>query len=167
MYFLQTFSPRVWLSSNSLHMVFSIELKFLILMKSRLVFISQIMSNSVPMIYLSDFSPGPHCLYNHVTVAQQFPTLCNPMDYTGQNSLGQNTGVGSLSFLQGIFPTQGLNPGLPHCIDNCSIIISVEVWQFQFPHFVLFLQYCVGYSGSFASPLESICQYSYNNSLGF
>ena len=28
---------------------------------------------------------------------------------------GQNTGVGSLSFLQGIFPTQGLNPGLPHC----------------------------------------------------
>ena len=27
---------------------------------------------------------------------------------------GQNTGVGSLSLLQGIFPTQGLNPGLPH-----------------------------------------------------
>ena len=31
------------------------------------------------------------------------------------NSLGQNTGVGSLSPLQRIFPTQGLNPGLPHC----------------------------------------------------
>ena len=31
------------------------------------------------------------------------------------NSLGQNTGVGSLSLFQGIFPTQGLNPGLPHC----------------------------------------------------
>ena len=27
---------------------------------------------------------------------------------------GQDTGVGSLSFLQGIFPTQGSNPGLPH-----------------------------------------------------
>ena len=26
-----------------------------------------------------------------------------------------NTGVVSLSLLQGIFPTQGLNPGLPHC----------------------------------------------------
>ena len=25
------------------------------------------------------------------------------------------TGLGSLSFLQGIFPTQGSNPGLPHC----------------------------------------------------
>ena len=31
------------------------------------------------------------------------------------NSLGQNIGVGSLSLLQGIFPSQGLNPGLPHC----------------------------------------------------
>ena len=27
----------------------------------------------------------------------------------------KNTGVGSLSLLQRIFPTQGLNPGLPHC----------------------------------------------------
>ena len=27
---------------------------------------------------------------------------------------GQNPGVGSLSLLQGIFPTQGSNPGLPH-----------------------------------------------------
>ena len=27
----------------------------------------------------------------------------------------QNTGVGSLSLLQVIFPTKGLNPGLPHC----------------------------------------------------
>ena len=32
------------------------------------------------------------------------------------NSPGQNTGVGSLSLLQGIFPTQGSNPGLPHCM---------------------------------------------------
>ena len=31
------------------------------------------------------------------------------------NSPGQNTGVGSLSLLQGIFPTQGSNPDLPHC----------------------------------------------------
>ena len=34
--------------------------------------------------------------------------------WTIWNSPGQNTGVGSLSLLQGIFPTQGLNPGLPH-----------------------------------------------------
>ena len=31
------------------------------------------------------------------------------------NSPGQDAGVGSLSLLQGISPTQGLNPGLPHC----------------------------------------------------
>ena len=30
-------------------------------------------------------------------------------------SPGQTTGVGSHSLLQGIFPTQGSNPGLPHC----------------------------------------------------
>ena len=31
------------------------------------------------------------------------------------NSPGQNTGVDSLSLLQGIFPIQGSNPGLLHC----------------------------------------------------
>ena len=31
------------------------------------------------------------------------------------NSPGQNTEVGSLPLLQGIFPNQGSNPGLPHC----------------------------------------------------
>ena len=48
-----------------------------------------------------------------------FVTPWNPMEphglYSAWNSPGQSTGVGSLSLLQGIFPTQGLNPGLPHC----------------------------------------------------
>ena len=35
--------------------------------------------------------------------------------YSPWDSPGQNTRVGSLSLLQGIFPTQGSNPGLPHC----------------------------------------------------
>ena len=35
--------------------------------------------------------------------------------YSPWNSPGQNTGVGSHSLLQGLFPTQGSNPGLPHC----------------------------------------------------
>ena len=38
-----------------------------------------------------------------------WPHDCSPWNYPGQN-----TGVGSLSFLQWIFPTQGSNPGLPH-----------------------------------------------------
>ena len=36
--------------------------------------------------------------------------LCSPW-----NSPGQNIGVSSLSLLQGIFPAQGSNPGIPHC----------------------------------------------------
>ena len=35
--------------------------------------------------------------------------------YSPWNSLGKNTGMDSLTLLQGIFPTQGSNPGLPHC----------------------------------------------------
>ena len=39
--------------------------------------------------------------------------------YSPWNSPGQNTGVGSLSLLQGVFPTQGSNPGLPILTVNC------------------------------------------------
>jgi len=35
--------------------------------------------------------------------------------YSPWNSPGQNIEVGSLFLFQGTFPTQGLNPGLPHC----------------------------------------------------
>ena len=35
--------------------------------------------------------------------------------YSPWTSPGQKTGVGSLSLLWGIFPTQGSNPGFPHC----------------------------------------------------
>ena len=35
--------------------------------------------------------------------------------YSLWNSPYENTGVSNLSLLQGIFPTEGSNPGLPHC----------------------------------------------------
>ena len=35
--------------------------------------------------------------------------------YSPWSSQGQNTGMGSRSLLQGIFPTQRLNPVLPQC----------------------------------------------------
>ena len=38
-----------------------------------------------------------------------------PLTIQSWNSPSQNTGVGSCSLLWGIFPTQGSNPGLPHC----------------------------------------------------
>ena len=54
-------------------------------------------------------------------VAQSCSTLCDSMDWSPsgssvhEDSPGKNTGVGCPALLQGIFPTQGLNPGLPHC----------------------------------------------------
>ena len=56
-----------------------------------------------------------------VLVTQSCLTLHNPKDCSlpgssvHWDSPGKNTGVGCHSFLQGIFPTQGLNPGLLHC----------------------------------------------------
>ena len=50
-----------------------------------------------------------------VKVTQSCPTLWDPMDRSPWNSPGQNTGVGSHSLLQGIFPTQRSNAVLPHC----------------------------------------------------
>ena len=48
-------------------------------------------------------------------VTQSSLTPWDHVLYSPWNSLGQNTGMGSFSLLQGIVPTQGLNPGLPHC----------------------------------------------------
>ena len=48
---------------------------------------------------------------------QSCPTLCKPVDcrlLCPGDSPGKNTGVGCHFLLQGIFPTQGSNPGLPH-----------------------------------------------------
>ena len=59
-------------------------------------------------------SRGNICDYNKVKVIQSCPTLCNLMD-SSWNSPGQNTGMGGLSLLQGILPSQGSNPGLLHC----------------------------------------------------
>ena len=53
-------------------------------------------------------------------VAQLCLTLYDPMEYSPPgssvygDSLGKNAGVGCHAVLQ-IFPTQGLNPGLPRC----------------------------------------------------
>ena len=59
--------------------------------------------------------------WSEVKVTQLCPTVFDPMDCSllgssiHGNSPGKNTGVGCHDFLQGIFPTQGLNPGLRHC----------------------------------------------------
>ena len=48
--------------------------------------------------------------------AQLCPILCNPRTVACWAHLsGKSTGVGCHFLLQRIFPTQGSNPGLPHC----------------------------------------------------
>ena len=54
-------------------------------------------------------------------IAQSCPTLCDlrdcslPGTYVHGDFPDKNTGAGCHALLQGIFPTQGSNPGLPHC----------------------------------------------------
>ena len=64
--------------------------------------------------------------------AQSCPTLqpCGP--YSPWHSPGQDTGVGSLSLLQGIFPTQELNQALLHCRQVLYNWAIREVLDFSF-----------------------------------
>ena len=49
-------------------------------------------------------------------MAQSCQTLCGPKDYTAQGILQASIlEFVSCFLLQGIFPIQGSNPGLPHC----------------------------------------------------
>ena len=68
---------------------------------------------------LSQEGPIRSCsVLSHSVVSDFFLT---PMNYSPSGSSahgdspGKNTGVGCHALLQGIFPTQGSNPGLPHC----------------------------------------------------
>ena len=82
---------------------------------------------------------------SHLVVSDSFrphglqPTrLLYPWD-----SPGKNTGVGCHFLLQQIFPTQGSNPGLPHCRQTLYHLshqgsqyrqIDVNVWIFIYAH---------------------------------
>ena len=67
-------------------------------------------------------------------VAQSCPTLCDPMDCSPPRILspwdfpGKDTAVVCHFLLQGIFPTQGSNPGLLHCPKQNA----PHVWQQPF-----------------------------------
>ena len=69
------------------------------------------------MQYIYTVSPTCESEKAKGQLPQSCLTVCDPMNYmySPWHSPGQNTGVGSLYFLQGIFPTQGSNPGLLHC----------------------------------------------------
>ena len=59
--------------------------------------------------------------------------------YSPWNSPWDNTGMGRLTLLQEIFPTQGLNPGLPHCrqilyqLSHKGSLVILEWVAYPFP----------------------------------
>ena len=89
---------------------------------------------------------GCHCLLR--LVAQLCPTLCNPMDWglpgfsVPEILQARILEWGSHSLLQGIFPTQGSNPGLPHCRQTLLILSDTLIFT--------------------SSGYEIICNYSLN-----
>ena len=80
--------------------------------RSKILIFLCILTQSPPSSQISSY----RLKRNEVKVAQWCPTLWDPKDYTSPwNSPGQNSGVGSVSLLQGICLTQGLNQSLLHC----------------------------------------------------
>ena len=90
---------------------------------------------------------------SHIHVCESHSVMSDSLRphglYSPWNSPGQNTGVGSLSLLQGIFPNQGLNPGLPHYrqtlyqlshkgspshIHSCDFNTSTELTRYEERH---------------------------------
>ena len=53
------------------------------------------------------------CLFRIASCATPWAAVCQAFLF--MNSPGKKTGAGCHSLLQGIFPTQGSSPGLPHC----------------------------------------------------
>ena len=72
-----------------------------------------------PINYLLSAQKYP-CTALLCLVTQLFMTLCDLMECSPPGSSvhgdspGKNTGLGCYALLQGIFPTQASNPGLPH-----------------------------------------------------
>ena len=122
--------------------IISVSLLFICHMEARLFFIWIIFFPSKNHLLASSHTPnsakasnGLHdlwsslsptlCLFNGLCalclVAQSCPTLCDPLNYRPPGSFvhgdspGKNTGAGCHALLQGIFPTQGSNSGLPYC----------------------------------------------------
>ena len=75
----------------------------------------------VAILYIKRCSTSLIVMYVYVKIAQLCLTLCIPMDCSLPGFSvhgifpGKNARMNCHFLLQGIFPTQGLNPGLSHC----------------------------------------------------
>ena len=91
-----------------------------------------------------------YSVYYHILLPAYSTTsifLC-PWDFPGKN-----TGVGCHFLLQEIFPTQGLNSGLPHCRQT---LYHLSQWESHYQH-ILLLYSGVGLPGHILLPPTSHC----------
>ena len=86
--------------------------------KQRHILLLILLCQSARMTAKAESTPERH-MVSHSPLPQAESESCSVVSDSLQpypwNSPGQNTGVGSLSLLQGIVPAQGSNPGLPQC----------------------------------------------------
>ena len=89
----------------------------------------------------SQYNSAPSALFYIESESESHSVVSDSLQphrlYSPWNSQCQNTGVGGLSFLQGIFPTQGSNPGLPHCrwiLYQLSHKGSPRIWSGSLNH---------------------------------
>ena len=73
------------------------------------------LNNWIKLNILTQLKQYSYYMYMKAKVTQSCLTLRPHELYSPRNSPSQNIGVGSFSLLQGIFPTQESNPGLPYC----------------------------------------------------
>ena len=72
-----------------------------------------LITDSVSLIMMSMFRSISFWINLEILhVSKKYSSL---LKWRESHSVMSNSGVGSRSLLQGIFPSQGSNPGLPHC----------------------------------------------------
>ena len=116
---------------------------------------------------------------SHSVVSDSFQS---PGVYSPWSTPGQNTGVGSHSRLQGSFPTQGSNPGLPHCrrilyqlshkespimymcVYKIFVGVSVHitcmcacVWEYVYMSIYIYVHMYIRYTNTYI--LQCVCSY--------
>ena len=90
--------------------------------------------NKIPKGFICTWTFENSVLY---LVTQLYPTLCDrmgcslPGSSVHGDSPGKNTGVGCHALLQGIFPTQGWNPGLLNCKWGSPRILEWVAYPFS------------------------------------
>ena len=113
-----------------------------------------------------------HSLFCLCSVAQPCLTLYDPMDCCPSGSSvhgdspGKNTGVGCQSLLQGIFLTQGSNPGLRHCRQILYHLSHKESLLFCQPYLtvVVVITWIYKASTTYLAFTSLICDYTAKHS---